>query len=266
MTKKTLTFSGIVCFIGDIKIDFNNFKEVILSGIYDEVDGNRVHIFQMDYEKQYLKINFSDGSAMPRNPNVFNKSKQEFEPNPRDSDQIEPREYFAVFDLSSSYLWLSNTKKKSLLIDYLQKFFKNKKIVLKDVYDEAKFIEGLKMLDQIKLSAAPSLFSQSNSVSKALVDEMYGAYEAILHLKYKDKFVGDDLQTKIKSIFKHRQSFNGIMISGRDEKNMCMFFNNNLFARKIDIECPVDKNEMFTPSEVFSQIIAKIEKEIYAND
>lgn len=266
MNKKTLTFSGIVCYIDDFKIDLDTFKEVVQADNYDEVSGNRVHIFQLEYERNFLKINFSDGSAMPRNPNVYNKSRQEFEPNPRDSDQIEPKEYFAVFDLTSSYLWLSNTKKKSLLIDFFQKLFKNQKIVLKDVYDEDKFIEGLKTLDQIKLSAAPSLFGQSNSVSKALIDEMYGAYEAILHLKYKDKFIGDDLQTKIRSIFKNRESFSGIMIAGRDEKNMGMFFNNNLFTRKIDIEASVDENEMFTPSDVFSRIIAKIEEELNANN
>ena len=55
------------------------------------------------------------------------------------------------------------------------------------------------------------------------------------------------------------------MISGRDEKNMGMFFNNNLFTRKIDIEVPVDENEMFNPKDVFSRIIAKIEEEINAN-
>lgn len=135
---------------------------------------------------------------------------------------------------------------------------------MKDVYDEDKFIQGLKTLDQIKISAAPSLFSETNSVSKALVDEMYGAYEAMLHLKYKDKFVGEDLQAKIKSIFKNKSSFNGIMISGRDEKNLGMFFNNNLFTRKIDIDAPVDENEMFNPSDVFARIIAKIEAEINA--
>ena len=40
------------------------------------------------------------------------------------------------------------------------------------------------------------------------------------------------------------------------------FFNNNLFTRKIDIDAPVDENEMFNPSDVFSRIIAKIEEEI----
>jgi hypothetical protein len=58
--------------------------------------------------------------------------------------------------------------------------------------------------------------------SRILIDEMYGAFEAVLHLKYKDTFIGDDLYSKIKSIFKNRESFNGIMIAGRDEKRFYM--------------------------------------------
>ncbi len=112
------------------RIDSDNFKEIVQAGNDSEDIGNSVHIFQLEYEKQFLKINFSDGSTMPRNPKVYNKSKKELEPNPRASDQIEPKEYFAIFDLSNSYLWLSNTKKKSLLLNYIQKFFKNKKIDL----------------------------------------------------------------------------------------------------------------------------------------
>ena len=80
----------------------------------------------------------------------------------------------------------------------------------------------------------------------------------------KNILVGEDFQAKLKSIFKNKASFNGIMISGRDEKNLGMFFNNNLFTRKIDIDAPIDENEMFNPSDIFIRIIVKIEEEINA--
>jgi|SRR5690554_464757 len=262
---KPLTFSGIVCFIDDNKIAIEDFKTNIQEGTFDEVSGNIVQIYKLEYLNNYLKVCFSDGSAMPRNPNVYNKTKQEFEPNPRDTDQIEPKDYFAVFDLKTSYLWLSNTKKKSVILNFFQQKFENRKIIFKDVYEEQKFIESIKTLDHIKISAAPNIFTQTNSLSQALVDEMYGAQEAILHLKYQNTFIGDTLLDRIKSIFKNKDSFQGIMISGRDEKNLGMLFNNRLFTRKIDIKANVDENEMFDPSDVFNQIILKLEEESNGN-
>ncbi|WP_410879491.1 hypothetical protein [Myroides sp. DW712] len=266
MAKKVLTFSGIVCFINDSRISLEEFKTVVHEGTFDEVNGNSVQIFKLDYDNDYLKVCFSDGSAMPRNPNVYNKTKQELEPNPRESDQIEPKDYFAIFDLKTSYLWLSNTKKKSVILDYFQKKFGNKKIVFKDVYEEQKFIDSLKTLDQIKISAAPNIFTQTNSLSQALVDEMYGAHEAVLHLKYQNILVGDTLLEKVKSIFKNRTNFQGVMISGRDEKNLGMLFNNSLFTRKIDIKANVDENEMFDTPDVFTQMISKLEEEANASN
>lgn len=261
MAKKNLIFSGFFCFIDDLPIDSTYFKEIVKEGTHAEVDGDRVIHFEVKYEDDFLKISFSDGSAMPRNPNVFNKSKKEFEPNPRDSDQIEPKEYFAVLDLSKSYLWLSNTKKKSLLLNYFQRYFKNKKVLFKDVYDEKEFINGLKSIDQIRISAVPDLFSKTNTLSKALVDEMYGAHEATLHLKYKNRNIEGGLYDKIKNIFSNKEKFKRIMISGRDSKNMGMFFNNNIFTRKITIDALVDDNEMFDPQDVFESLIVRIQRE-----
>lgn len=261
MAKRNLIFSGFFCYIDDLPINETDFREIVKEEAHAEVDGDRVTHFEVRYQDEFLKISFSDGSAMPRNPNVYNKSKKAFEPNPRDSDQIEPNEYFAVLDLTKSYLWLSNTKKKSLLLEYFQHFFKKKKVLFKDVYDEKEFINGLKSIDQIKISAVPDLFSETNTLSKALVDEMYGAHEATLHLKYKNKYIESRLFDKIKNIFSNKEKFKRIMISGRDNKNMGMFFNNNNFTRKMDIDAIVDDNEMFDPQDVFKGLIAKIQRE-----
>ncbi|WP_367913914.1 hypothetical protein [Leadbetterella sp. DM7] len=102
--------------------------------MHNEVNGNTVQIFKLEYEGDFLKVSFSDGSAMPRNPVVYNKDTEEFEPNPREKNQIEPRDYFAIFDLNSSYVWLSNTKKKNTLLGYFRKLFNGHQLVLKDVY------------------------------------------------------------------------------------------------------------------------------------
>lgn len=143
------------------------------------------------------------------------------------------------------------------------KLEKNSKLVSKDVYDEQRFIETLKKLDDIRLSAVPNLFSQSGVLTERLAEEIdgYEATSAQLHFHYQDKFVGNSLIEKIKSIFQNRNNFNGIVISGRDEKNLGMLFNAEGFSRKIEFKASVDENKMFLPDEVFNKLITIIRNE-----
>jgi len=91
---------------------------------------------------------------------------------------------------------------------------------------------------------------------------MYGAYEATLNLKYKNFTLQGKVLNWLKSIIDNKNNFKRIVISGRDEKNLGMLFNNNLFSRKIDFMAEVDDNEMFNPDDVFTKLIAKIKEEI----
>ncbi len=261
MNQKPIIFSGIVCYINDEKVKVDDFKNSIIPN--DTIfQGDRVHSYKFEYDKNYLKISFSDGSAKPRNPNVFNVTTHEQQPNPRQLDQAEPKEFFGILDFSNSYLWLSNTQKKTMVTDYFKNRFNTHQVILKDVYDEEIFIKNLKLLDQVRIASAPNLFSETNTLSKALTEEMHGAYEAILDLKYNDKLIENNLYTWIKSIFNNKANFKKIVIAGRDEKNLGMLFNNNLFSRKIELKASVDENEMFNPDDVFNKLITKIEEEI----
>lgn len=200
---------------------------------------------------------------MPRNPNVFNIDTQETSPNPRQSNQVEPKEYFGLIDFKNSYLWLSNTKKKKALLDLICSKFENKQVIVKDVYDQQMFIETIKSLDSIKISAEPNLFTQTNTLNKELCRKIngYGATLASLSFKYDDKFIGDNLLEKVKSIFNQKNSFKRIVISGRDEKGLGMLFNSDGFSRKINFKTAIDENEMYLGEEVFQQLIQKIENE-----
>src|SRR5690554_5700408 len=107
MEQKTLYFSGVAFYVNDSFINSSEFKNIMNEGIFTNETENRVHIFNLSYSDEFLKIKFSDGSAKPRNPNVYNQDTKELEPNPREGNQIEPTEYFAVVDLKSSYIWIS---------------------------------------------------------------------------------------------------------------------------------------------------------------
>lgn len=204
-----------------------------------------------------------DGTTMPRNPKVINLDTSAKEENPRQPNQIEPKDSFFLIDFNTGFLWLSDSRKKATILDFLKNKFKSINFVSKDVYDEKQFIDTIKTLDSIKLSIVPNLFAPTNTLSEKLVDEIngYGATTAVLQLQYKDKFVGNDLAAKIDSLFKDKTNFSGITISGRDAKNLGILFNINSFSRKIDFKSSIDENGLFNPDNVFSQLIYHIEHE-----
>jgi hypothetical protein len=260
---KNIIFKGVFLSKDDARLNITEFKNAFIQAEESETKGSVVQQYSLAFEGSYLKINFSDGSALPRNPNVYNNELSKEEPNPRQPNQIETKEHFALIDFDTCLFWINNYKKQSILIDYIKSKFKNSIIVAKDVYDQEQFIETIKRLDDLRITATPELFSETHTLTKALTDELnqFEAPCAILHLKYQNKFVGNVLLDKIKSLIKNRNSIRGIMISGRDEKDNGMLFNSNIFSRKIEIEAHVNANEMFEPEEVFRNLIKKIENE-----
>ena len=73
--------------------------------------------------------------------NVINTDTQEKEKNPRQNNQYEPKQDFAVIDFTTSYLWLSNTYKKIVLWTFFTEKLKTPQITIKEVYDEDNFIK-----------------------------------------------------------------------------------------------------------------------------
>jgi hypothetical protein len=260
---KKIRFSGNFISIDNKRVDINHFREILNKSEETEVFGNIVHSYSIEFNSNFLKVNISDGSTFPRNQKVINIKTNQSEPNPRQPNQIEPKECFAIIDFETGFLWISNGKKRSILIEFLKRKFVNSKIIVKDVFDQEEFIKAIKRLDDIRVTTTPNLFSATNTLTHALADEINQteAVEAVLHLKYQNKWVGNNLSNRISSIFKHKENFKGIMISGRDEKNNGMLFNTNVFSKKIEFYAKVDDNEMFDSDEVFNILIEKINNE-----
>lgn len=260
---KPLIFSGVFLYLNNKKLEIESFKKHLATGSYSNNDDNKVQIFNIEYEDNYLKMNFGEGAVGPRNPNVFNFNTKEEEPNPRQKNQVEPKQTFAIIDFNTSFLWISNSKKRSALIDLFRIYFKTAAIVIKEIYDEKQFLKMLKRLDNIKISAVPNLFSDSGTLSQSLSEEIngYEASVATLNLSYNNRITTDYLIEKVKSIFEQRNSLKSIVISGKDENNLGMLFNTEGFSRKIDIEAEVNDDEMFTDEDVYKKLIKKINSE-----
>lgn len=261
--KKPLIFSGVFLYLNNKKLVIENFEEHIPSGSYTNNDNSKVQIFSIEYEENYLKMSFGEGIVGPRHPSVFNFNTEEEEPNPRQKNQVEPRQTFVVIDFKTSFLWISNSKKRTTLIDLFRSKFKTAAIVVKEIYDEKQFVEMLKKLDNIKISAVPNLFSDSGTLSQSLSEEIngYEANVATLSLSYNNTVTTDYLIGKVKSIFEQKNSLKSIVISGKDKNNLGMLFNTEGFSRKIDIEAQVDEDEMFLVEDVYNKLISTIKNE-----
>ena len=184
--KKKIVFSGNFLSVNDSKIELNEFKQKFNLKSESEFVGDKVHLYNFLFDNQYLKITFSDGSTFLRNPNVVNLTTNNIEPNPRKRDQVEPKEYFALIDFDTGFLWINNGSKRNLLLNVIKKKFENSIVVLKNVFDQKTFIEKLKKIDSMRITAVPDLFSEQNTLSAALADEInqFGAIEAIIYFKY----------------------------------------------------------------------------------
>lgn len=263
MASKSLVFSGIFISINNNLIAIDSFKEKLTQKTYSKTYQGVYYTFYIDFIEDFLKIYFTHGRPMPLPEAVINTDTLEPEENPRKKNQYEPKPNFALIDFRTGILWLNNTKKKNTLLQFLKEELDEKNIIIKDVFNEAEFIDALKSLDEIKFSAVPDLFSSSSTLTQEMANEIYG-YEASVgtfYLKYDNKLVGESLKEKIKTLFVQKNNLRGIMISGRDKKGLGMLFNTNMFSKKIQFNSAVDENEIFNTDVVFSTLITNVKNE-----
>lgn len=265
---KNITFTAHVLIVDDKPVLIDSLKKFIKTKDYPSRNEEKeiVTIFKPQYIKKdrYLCLTILEGKAKPRNPSVVNVDTGELKDNQRKEYEAEPIHYFALIDLRTSYVWINNSKKEKLIIGFLAENLNTNNICFKSIYEELDFIEALKSLDQLQFSAAPGLFSNESRLSRALADDVYG-YEAdiaTITLDYTtNKTVKEKLKDFLRKTLKHKESFNKIVISGRDENNLGMLFNTNSFSRKIEIKSPIDDNGMFVEKELLKRLIEKIENE-----
>ena len=261
MGKKDLKFSGILCYLDDKRISIDEFKNTIQdSKQYEQEEEKEVHIFETNFfENRFLTIKILDGTSIPRNPKVYNTSKHSLQDNPRQRDQIEPKEYFAIIDFNTSILWMSSINKKKLVKKFFKKEFFKKELLFKDIYNEKEFIKHLKQLNEIKVSAVPNILSQTNTLSAALTDEMYPAAKAELKLSYDINIKNSNSPPKIlNKILDNQDSFKNITIMGRNENEVDILFNKNIVMEKITLKLSVNEDGMFSTDDVFKKMISEI--------
>lgn len=260
MTYKDISFSSFFVLVDDEPINNHHFYLAFpLNEKYNKTIGETNYSIDITEEADFAKLYIEFGHPLPRPDKVYNVNTHQTEDNPRTVEQYEPKQEFAVFDFRKSILWISYTKHKTFFTDTSKEAFQTENVVLKNIYNEEEFLSSIKKIDEIKFSSSPNLFSETVTLAKELTTELqgFGATSAMLIMKFKDvSSFTDKMKNKISQLFSKKASYKSLVISGRDENNVSVIFNNDLLQRKIPIKALVSETQVFDQNNVFSQVIS----------
>lgn len=254
--KKDLKFTGYFMTINKKALNIDEFKGVLPEQEHKYTYAEQYYTFTPLYVDHYLFLPISHGSPYPLPDNVRNIKTFETEKNPRSEEQYEERQDYAIIDFNTGYLWISNIYRKIVLWTIFQEKFINQPVSIKEVYDEKEFIDKIDRLDEIKFSAVPNLFSSTSTLSEELNKELlgYGGATTTIHFKYENTKVIDFIRAKLSSLLKSKAAFKSIMISGKDESGIGMFFNPETIMKKITIKTTLNDNGTFNDEDVLTNL------------
>lgn len=193
MEHKDISFSSFFVLVDDEPIIKRGFYSAFpLNQQFNKTVGNIDYAIEIREESDFARLYIEFGTPLPRPDRIINVETHESQENPRTEKQYEPQQEFAVFDFAKSTLWISYTRHKTFFTDVFKESFNTDKVILKNVYSEEEFLNAIKKVDEIKLSAYQSLFSETTTLSKELIAEMqgYGATYATLIMKFKERHFG----------------------------------------------------------------------------
>lgn len=265
MQYKDLTFSSYLIIVDDKLLDETQFYKAFENGVMLPWTNNDTdYVLNITKVDDYVKVYIEYGNPFPRPDNVINTDTHQAEDNPRNNNQYEPKQEFALIDFTKSILWLSNSKRKTFFTDILKEKLETTNIIIKNVYSEEDFINSIKKVEEIKFSAVPNLFSSTQTLTQKLSEEIlgYGSNIATLILKYSNgSSVTENILSKIKNLLSHKETYKSLVITGRDADNFGIIFNNEILSKRIPLKAIINDNEIFNVENVYSQLIAKLKEQ-----
>jgi len=267
--KKGLQFS-----VNQIIIDGNPSQIKDFEVLKDDLEITKIgekeeilYVKKIIYKKisnRFVEIYFQEGEKYPYPDEIFDTRKVKIGENPRPVEDIElSKQLFILIDLKTSRIFLSDQRKKEEVLDWLRRKI-NKHIIIKPLMGEKEFLDKIKKIKEISFSVESNLFSSTSTLSKALVDNIYGygAKTASLKLLFeRGTNMTTELLEKIKDIVGRKEIYKNITIIGRTTENFESIFNVQEIIGKINILIlPLEKTQKFDDEEVYEKLVKKIEE------
>jgi hypothetical protein len=235
-----------------MKFDFLSTESLIMIN-------NTAHRIQYEIENDFVTFYIEYGTPKPLPDHVINVEKNRDEDNPRSLNQIEPKQMFALIDIANSQIWTSSIKKEGVIVSIFNRM--GLKCELKNIYNTDEFVDKLKSVNGIKVTSTPESLFKLSKLNEVLDYDVYGygASSAILELKYKkSKLLSGDIQKNISELFQQRSSFESFIISGINDGDMNVVFNNESLVQKIYLDIEEKETGDFDQIEVINEMKAKV--------
>ena len=233
----------------------------------DTYSSNNVHylIDKKNLDDKYFWLYARYGGSLPHSDTVYDTKDQKEEDNPRSVDQVEPnKQLFALYCIDSHTLYLSSTKKKSWVKEYLEERLK-KAVVIKAFFKSVdEFIKKIKSVEKVKFVTKHDLYTP-----EARFLEIFPIPKDLLGLgvpgdyTFEANFDNVSLPQAFEGFLKRlsgcKSDTDLLLCIGRDDNNFETVFNLGSFIQKVTIRASKDEQGFYAPKIVREKLIEKIE-------
>lgn len=200
---------------------------------------------------------------MPWPSEVTNIKTLKKEENPRNQDQVEPKDqFFFVVDNNTFSCYISDNRKKRMIEEFLSNKM-DREIKLQPIFKSPEeFCKEIKKLDTIEFASVDSLFHDNEdffdmfSMNKDPFN-MGKPAEFQAKLSFKGATVKSELALALHK-YRGKASLKQLICIGRDENDIQKVLNLDSLSYKIDIEVEKDDTGLFSADSVVLAFESKI--------
>ena len=241
--------------------DFTEYQEEQ----YDTKD-NIYKITAQKIDNTYYWIYMEYGGELPYGEKVFDKEKSEILNNPRTKNQAElNKQLFCLYDSELNTFYISNSKKKIFMQDYL-KHKLSKDIIIKRFFKSPEeFIDYVKTIETISFTSKNNLFSVNNDLFNNSQD-IFGLGQP-KNFKMNIDYSGRKVTEKFKTMFpnllsrKENNEIESLVCIGKDDNNVEAIFDISSFTQTIPLNLRKDELGRYDPHLVQQNLLSLLNGE-----
>lgn len=264
----TITFTTFQLIIGGVTPSIETLTQLVTCAQNEYAKhGEHYRInHKVDNTKSYYWFYAEYGKPLPLPDSLYDVDKHVTTKNLRQQNQAELRsQLFAIYNMRSNLLYLSNSKKCGFLEEYFKTYLKTD-ITIKKIYTSAEdFLKIVQLIDSIKLisfnndlfTQNTGLFDDSRNIFGLGNPEQLSIELKFLRAAKTPSFVERFLNWKERIA---KCELDNLICVGFNDKNMEVIFNTDSFSNKIEVKAQKNNNGMYLDHFVEESLVIQMDK------